>query len=165
MKALLTGEGRILRAFFFSHTMAYTVEKLKAKQLYTQEGKTIKEIAIVLGLPEKTIYRWKDKEDWDKDREALHLTGITTMRETLAHIINELRNIVVNKEAPPGKADELYKLYKMTKDMNKGIDARGNILLGMNELVEFFRTNHPEFLSDLEPYLVEFGSWVKRKYP
>lgn len=145
--------------------MAYTVEKLKAKQLYTEEGKTIKEIAVVTGIPEKTLYRWKEQEAWDKDREAMQLTGITTMKQTLAHITEELGKIVLNKEAPKGKADELYKLWKMARDMNKEIDKRGNILLGMNEFVEFLRSEHDDFLPDFEPYLVEFGSWVKKKYP
>lgn len=145
--------------------MAYTIEKLQAKELYTVEGKTVKEISVVLGLPEKTIYRWKDKESWDNDREAIQLTGMTTMKQTLAHIVEELGQIVVNKEAPKGKADELYKLWKMAEGMNRGIDKRGNILLGLNEFIEFLRTNHQEFLADLEPFLVEFGTWVKKKYP
>jgi len=150
--------------------MARDIERLKAKQLYTEEGKSVGEISAMLGVPEKTVYRWKSEAtdtdgDWDKDREAMQLTGLSAYKQTLLLALKQLRAMAVSGDIDPRKADALNKVIKSAKSLAKDIDKRGNILLGMNEFLEFLRQDHEDVLESLTPYLSEFGSWVKRKYP
>jgi transposase-like protein len=150
--------------------MARDIDRLQAKQLYTQDGKTIKEISIVLGVPEKTIYRWKQEsdgtdDDWDAIREVLQLTGVSAGKNVIALAVKKLSEMAASGEVDAGKADAIIKIVKVARSLLRDIDKRGNILLGLNEFIEFLRESHPEQLDALQPYIIEFGSWVKRKYP
>ena len=150
--------------------MARDIDKLKAKQLYTEEGKDVKEISSMLGVPEKTVYRWKSEaegsdDDWDRDREAIHLTGHSAYKRMLAIAVKQLSDIAVSGEIDPRKADALQKVIKSAKSLAKDMDRRGNILLGMTEFTEFLRESHADQLETLQPFLIEFGTWVKKKYP
>ena len=150
--------------------MARDIDRLKAKQLYTEEGKSIKDISIVTGVPEKTIYRWKQEadgtdDDWDTTRETLQLTGVSAGQSMIALAIKQLKEMSVSGEIDARKADAFTKIVKSARSLLRDIDKRGNVLLGLNEFIEFLRESHPDQLDALQPYIIEFGSWVKRKYP
>jgi uncharacterized protein YjcR len=145
--------------------MAYSTERHEAKRLYVEEGKSIKEVSATLSVNEKTLYRWKEDDGWDKDKETLALTGVSAYKNMLLLAVKQLQKMATDETIDARQADALNKIVKSAKSLAKDIDKRGNIMLGISEFVEFLRESHPETLAGLQPFLVEFGTWVKRKYP
>ena len=46
--------------------------KAAARQAYVAEGMSILRISDGMGLNRSSLYRWKDREDWDRLRQELH---------------------------------------------------------------------------------------------
>ena len=145
--------------------MANKMDRLKATELYVSEGKTVKEISAMLGINEKNLYYWCKTDEWDSERETIALTGLSAYKSTLALAVKQIQDMVTSGKVDSSKADALQKIVKAAKSLYKDIDKRGNILLGIGELIEFLRESHPEQLETLQPYLIEFGTYVKKKYP
>jgi transposase-like protein len=145
--------------------MAHKTERLEARRLYVEEGKSIREIAATLSLNEKTVYRWSTEDAWENERASMAFTGISTVKNSLLLAVRAMEKMVQAKEINAREVDAIMKLIKGAKSLSRDIDKRGNILLGVGELIEFLRESHPESLEQLQPFLVEFGGWVKRKYP
>jgi uncharacterized protein YjcR len=145
--------------------MARNNDRLNAKRLYIEENKEISDIALQLDVPEKTVYRWRAEEGWDKDRETMKLTGVSAYKNMMLIAVRQLEEMATSGEIDARKADALNKVIKAAKSLSKDIDKRGNILLGVGEFVTFMREEHSEFLMTLVPYLTEFGTWVKHRYP
>ncbi|TAK51459.1 MAG: DUF1804 family protein [Bacteroidetes bacterium] len=145
--------------------MAYSKERLEAKRLYVEEGKSVKEISTTINVPEKSVYRWSLDDGWEKERETMAMTGVSALKNMLLIAVRQLQEMASGGEIDARKADAIMKVVKAAKSLGKDLDKRGNILLGISEYVEFLRTEHPDTLVEMQPYLVEFGNWVKRKYP
>ena len=64
----------------------------------------------------------------------------------------------------PAVLDAVSKLAKFAERMDKNVNAYGNILLAMQEFTEFLSDREPELLKKLEPFLIEFGSTMSKKY-
>lgn len=149
--------------------MARKIERIDAKRLYCEELKEIPEIATVLNTPEKTIYRWKsdDKEkgsDWDREREEIRNTSFTGYKKTLKIAIDMIDKMATSGEINAKDADAVQKVVKAIKSLYKDVDSLGNILLAMSEFADFLAERDPETLSRLNPYLMEFGQVMSKKY-
>jgi transposase-like protein len=145
--------------------MAHTTERFEAKRLYCEDGKTIKEVALVTGVNEKTLYRWKEDDEWDKDRQAMQLSGVSAYKSMISIAVRKLEEMATSGEINASDADALQKVVKSARSLSKDIDKRGNILLGIGEFVLFLRDLHPDQLEGMQALISEFGGWVKRKYP
>ncbi len=153
--------------------MARKLERLEAKRLFIEEKKEIPEIATGLHIPEPTVYRWKadDKEkgnDWDKDREAVALTSFSAAKSMLAAVVTRM-TAMVGEIQKTNKIDatEVYALRQLilsAKALQKEVDNLGNILLAMQEFTDFMGEREPEMLKKLEPFLLEFGNTMSKKY-
>lgn len=149
--------------------MARKIERIDAKRLYCEELKEIPEIATVLNTPEKTIYRWKsdDKEkgsDWDREREEIRNTSFTGYKKTLKIAIDMIDKMATTGEINAKDADAIQKVVKAIKSLYKDVDSLGNILLAMSEFADFLAERDAEMLSRLNPYLMEFGNVMSKKY-
>ena len=90
--------------------MARKIERLDAKRLYCEELKEIPEIARLLNVPEKTIYRWKAEErekgaDWDKEREEIRNTSFSGYKKTLKLAIDMIDRMAATGEINAKDAD------------------------------------------------------------
>ena len=149
--------------------MARKIERLDAKRLYCEELKEIPEIARLLNVPEKTIYRWKAEErekgaDWDKEREEIRNTSFSGYKKTLKLAIDMIDRMAATGEINAKDADAVQKVGKAVKSLYKEVDNLGNVLLTMNEFAEFMAEREPELLDKLQPYIVEFGTTMSKKY-
>lgn len=153
--------------------MARKFEKMQARRLFIEEMKEIPEIARMLNVPEKSVYRWKseDKEagvDWQKDREAVSMTSFSAAKSMLRAVVTRLdsmvKEIAETNKINPGEVYALRQLLKSAKEIQKDVDALGNIMLMVEELTGFMGERDPEMLQRLHPYLVEFGNEMSRKY-
>lgn len=153
--------------------MARKLERLDAKRLYIEEKKEIPEIAIMLNVPEQTIYRWKldDKEqgsDWDKEREEISMTSFSAAKQMLRALNSRLAAMVgeieKEKKINPSEVYAMRQLLKSVKEIEKDVDKLGNILLAMEEFTDFLANRAPDLLRTLHPYLIEFGNDMSKKH-
>jgi len=149
--------------------VARKIERMDAKQLYTEELKEVPEISTKLNVPEATVYRWKQEDkdkgvDWDKEREAIRMTSSSSYKQALKIAIDQLNNVASTGDIDPRKADALIKVIKAAKSLYPGVDSLGNIYLAMSEFVDFMQERDPEELKKLQPFLTEFGSEMSKKY-
>jgi transposase-like protein len=149
--------------------MARKIERLDARRLYCEELKEIPEIAKQLNIPEQSVYRWRanDKKrgvDWDADRESMRMTSFSAYKQTLKIAIDKLNQIAVSGEIDTKQADAIVKIIKAAKSLHKDVDSLGNILLAMSDFTEFLQDRDSEILEKLQPYLVEFGTVMQKKY-
>lgn len=153
--------------------MARKIERLDAKRMYCEELKEIPEISKQLNIPEATLYRWKaeDKEqgnDWDKDREAIRMTSYSAAKSMLRAVVTRLdsmvKEIAESNKINPSEVYALRQLLKSAKEIQKDVDSLGNILLAMEEFTDYLAEREHELLQKLQPYLVEFGNLMSKKY-
>jgi len=153
--------------------MARKFEKMQARRLYIEEKKEVPEIAKMLNVPESTVFRWRleDKEagvDWEKDREAINMTSFSAAKSMLRAVVTRLdsmvKEIAETNKINPGEVYALRQLLKSAKEIQKDVDALGNIMLMMEEFTDFLAQRDPAKLQDLHPYIVEFGNAMSNKY-
>ena len=149
--------------------MARKVERMDARRLYLEELLPIAEIAKRLQVPENTVYRWKTEDaakgkDWDADREALRMTPLSALKQAMKLAFDELERMVASGKIDVRNADALTKIIKSIKSLNADVDILGNTVRVMNELSDFLAERTPETLETLEPWLLEFGQMMAKKY-
>lgn len=148
--------------------MARKVERIDAKRLYCDDLKEISEIAKILSVPEKTIYRWASEGSWDKEREEIRTTSSSAVKQMLRAAAGRLTDMVeeikVNKKINPSEVYALRQLILSAKSLQKEVDMLGNILLAVQELTEFIAERDTEILETIRPLLAEFGPYISKKY-
>lgn len=144
--------------------MARNIERLKAKKFFTEEGKTVPEISVALGVPVKTVYAWAKKDAWEKDRETVVLSGMASINDLKILAAKEIEAMRAAGTIDSKRADALVKVFTFADKLGKGMNHRQNILLGVKALTRFLAENHPEALDNLKPFLIEFGDWVKERF-
>lgn len=148
--------------------MARTLERTDAQLLYTQEMKDIKEISGILNVPEKTLYRWREEDEWDKNREAFRRTPQAKAQEVIVSVADKLSKLADQMQAD-GKLDSqglfaLNKLLEQADRMNRSQHMYPYILQMTKELTDFLEEDHPELLEQLLPALKKFGERMAKKY-
>lgn len=153
--------------------MARKLERLDAKRFYVEEKKETAEISKLIQVPEGTIYRWKEEDkakgnDWDAEREAVAMTSFSAAKQMLAAVVTRMTAMVgeIQKDNKVNSS-EVYAIRQLilsAKALQKEVDNLGNILLAMQEFTDFMVDREPELLKKLEPFLIEFGNTMSKKY-
>lgn len=151
--------------------MAYDVERVKAKQLAVEEGKSMDEICAAFPhVSPATIYRWKAEDQWDKEREEISMTSFHAMKQMLAAATTGLEEVAKDLKAhgmsgfDSQKSFALLRFLKDVKSMQKDIDNYGNIILTMQEFTSFLSERDPDALRNIQHLLIEFGSVMSKRY-
>jgi hypothetical protein len=145
--------------------MARKVERITARQLYIEENKSIEDIKKLMpDVAESTLYRWCTDENWDQQREEISTTSFGALKQSMIIANKQLQQMAASGKIDPAVLDAVSKLAKFAERMDKNVNAYGNILLAMQEFTEFLSDREPELLKKLEPFLIEFGSTMSKKY-
>ena len=73
-------------------------QQQQAKELYTTTTRSKKEIAHTVGVDEKTIRRWINKEAWDALRQSVYQTPAVIVNNMCRHLVQLQNNIAVRRE-------------------------------------------------------------------
>lgn len=69
------------------------------------EAPSVPAAAKLAGIPERTLYRWISREDFqDEYQEARRLVvqqALARLQAVMCQAVNALRDVLVNEEAPP----------------------------------------------------------------
>ena len=137
----------------------------EALQLYTLEGKTIKEIYEKFKVPERTIYHWRNKYDWDNYIKAGGQIGIAINLQK--QFIEELQIAIENKKlTEPKTADSLLKTSKILEQLMPRATSLSNIFNLFDSLVDFITgyLDDEEFIKMFQKYLPEMSDYVRKKF-
>lgn len=133
-------------------------EREYARLLYTQMGLTQKEIAERVGVTEKTIGRWKEKENWD----ALK-TVFTTTRSNIVKNLQrqmELWQIEIGDNLASSKeVDILVKLASSVKKLETETGIAEIIDTGM-KFIQFLQEHEPDLAKSVAHW---FDLFIKSK--
>ena len=101
--------------------MAIQDKKDWAKLLFVRENLTQKEISKKVGVTEKTMSSWVNKESWDKLRKSLIVTKEEQLRRFYDQMDELNRNILTREEGKrysnSKEADTLNKLATAVKKL------------------------------------------------
>lgn len=101
--------------------MAIKDKKDWAKLLFVRENLTQKEISKKVGVTEKTMSSWVNKESWDKLRKSLIVTKEEQLRRFYDQMDELNRNILTREEGKrysnSKEADTLNKLATAVKKL------------------------------------------------
>lgn len=145
--------------------MSHTVERIKAKQLYCELGKSIQEISrtTIHGkrISQKTLYRWARTDGWDKEREGLLLSGYNAYKQTIKIVLAKFREIAKSGIADPKEIDAIKKLVKSARELYDDRDEKGNVLLGLTMYSNFLQDRHPDEFENQSRFLIEFAGHIR----
>lgn len=103
--------------------MSLTISQKKdwAKVLYLKENITQKEIALRVGVTEKTLGGWIKAENWEQLKSSIVVTKEEELRRIYLQI-NELNTLIFSREvgkrfAIPSEADTLSKLAATSRNL------------------------------------------------
>jgi len=117
----------------------------KAKEKYIH-GEELEEIARELGISKRTLYTWKNKDNWDEDKEMAGLSP-----EKISELITfSIKKVVMRiRQNPdelmtPGVADSLVKYAAMINKLEKTADYLGTASDVMELITKTIKEEFPE---------------------
>lgn len=149
--------------------MAYKDEKLEAHRMFLEEKRSIEEIAKLMpNVSIKSLYRWAAEGNWQKEKEEISLTSFSAAKEMLVLAVEQMKQLTADLRKDgklnPSTVYALRQVILSAKSLQKEVDSLGSILLAMEEWTSFLAERAPDLLKKCEPYLIEFGNLVSKKY-
>ena len=139
-------------------------DKNRAKQLYVVEGKKVEEIAAIVNVSVKSIYRWKQQDEWDKSLKSSGNIGIAiemdkAFKDRIAQAISN------GTLTEPSVADALYKTSKLMEKLLPKKIMLANIFNMLEDTTNYIKTiGNDKFLSDWARHLPEIADFLRKKY-
>lgn len=126
-----------------------------AQSLYTRGHLSRKEICEIVGITEKTLRAWIEKNDWDALKEA----QTVTRQQLLADAYKQLKAINKKIEDRGGIPDKTLSDAKgmLRKEIEALSDSPVHIYIEVfNEVTEWLIKNHPGKAADISSLLLHF---------
>jgi hypothetical protein len=146
--------------------MAYkktTVEM--ARRFYVVEGKTMRDIAEVMGIPETTLYKWQRKNNWNQDvanggNVSLWLNMQKQFSVAVQNAVSE------GKLTDPSTADALWKTAKLMDRLMPEKVMLSNIFSFLEDVTRFFASavGDSEWLVKFQELLPDLADHLREKY-
>lgn len=135
-------------------------ETKELARLYFMRGETQKSIANKIGVTEKTVSRWVDKEGWAEKRAAENITRPELVNKLLI-TINKLIEQVNESDDPDlisGLGDKLSKLSTTIEKLDKKanvVDAI-EVFMAFGKWMQYRQTVDPEVTPELIKAITKF---------
>ena len=132
-----------------------------AKLLYLKTDLTQEQISEKVGVQRKTLWSWKEKENWDIHKGSLVITKEQELRRFYMQI-NELNTDIESRE--PGKryasskeADTLTKLSAAAKNLETetSIAQIIDVFIAFNEFIKEVDYNQMKAIVELEDAFIK----------
>jgi len=112
-----------------------------AEDLYVRKGRTLQEIAQLLGLSVQTLSRWKIRHHWAEKRREYQVSTpgtIALLEDVLAEKVQELRGLPAD-EVNSKRIDAITKLVSSIQKLRREDDLRTQTVHVMSEFSRFVR--------------------------
>jgi hypothetical protein len=158
----------------------YTAEERRvARNHFVYEKLPVTRVAEILGIPAKTIYRWKETDtqngmNWDTMRAASRLNdsgqGEAMMEEAYAlyHSLREQLSLdvaasVIDKiESFAKLADGLSKIAKIAGVYSPNINKQAMALFAIKEFMAYLRGEAPDLFPALSAHIEPFSAHLAK---
>ncbi len=116
-------------------------ERAHAHQLFIHQGKSIPEIADILGVHENSVRSWAKTDDWQKQRDELVVTSVA-----IADDIKQVLHSVVKEIQQKQTAGELIsdilllrlqRIVKSLSALHSRYDERGLAIVTMKRYTDY----------------------------
>ena len=149
--------------------MAFKSEKLEARRIFIEEGKSIEQISAAMPhVSIQSIYRWAADEKWQEEKDAIAMTSVSTSKQMLNTLVIQLgRMMETIKTTGVMNSSEVYSIRQLllsVKALQKDVDNYGNVLLAIGEFTEWLAERDADALVKIQPLLIEFGNAMSKKY-
>ncbi|NLB80389.1 MAG: helix-turn-helix domain-containing protein [Clostridiaceae bacterium] len=130
-------------------------ERKELARLYFMRGETQKSIANKVGVTEKTVSRWVDKEGWAEKRAAENITRPELVNKLLI-TINKLIEQVNESDDPDLISGLGDKLSKLSTTIEK-LDKKANVVDAIEVFMAFgkWMQYRSSFDSEITPELLK----------
>lgn len=134
--------------------MAKDKEKKIAKELYVEQGKSGKEIAVTIGVQEVTVSRWVTEGGWKGLRDA-KLNSSASRLENVKKVISDLteQRLDINEQIKAARSagDKAleFDLNKMAVSMDDGISKWNKTLSNLDKSSRITLTIYLEVMQDI----------------
>ena len=140
-------------------SLSIAQKKEWAKLLFLKENLLQKEIALKVGVTEKTLSGWINKENWEQLRTSLIITKEEELRRIYMQI-GELNTFIMNKEegqrfANSKEADTLNKLAATARSLETDTSI-AEIIEVAKQFIVFVRKEDNEKSKELTKLFDEF---------
>ena len=140
-------------------SLSIAQKKEWAKLLFLKENLLQKEIALKVGVTEKTLSGWINKENWEQLRTSLIITKEEELRRIYMQI-GELNTFIMNKEegqrfANSKEADTLNKLAATARSLETDTSI-AEIIEVAKQFIVFVRKEDNEKTKELTKLFDEF---------
>jgi transposase-like protein len=130
-------------------------KKQHARHLYLVAGKTQKEIAIEVGVSERTVYSWIHQYAWHKLRQASYQAPATVADNLYSQLV-EMQNAIAAREhgkryPTPQEAETMRKLILSIEAMKKTTSLSQNMQM-MESFRDYVRPLNAQFTKQLAHY-------------
>lgn len=128
----------------------------QAREKFVKQLLTPEEIAKQLPVCANTIYKWRDKGDWVKDRAALLASGRSLAEVMERDLEEQFKLLRASKSLNAADIDAFYKLFLIVERLRRTQDIRGMAIAVLGAFIEWFKKQDktPE-----EQQLV--GNWMR----
>ena len=129
------------------------------------EGKSIDEINQLMRIPQKTLYNWKERYEWNETiRGTSNIALAMNMQKQFLESVQQA--IKDKKLTDPSVADALYKTSKLMEKLLPQKIMLANIFNLMEDISIYIRTyvRNDRFKDDWTKYLPEIADHLRRKY-
>lgn len=138
-------------------------KKEVARGLYVKSTFTRKEIALHVGVTEKTLRNWIEEGNWDAMRDSLQITRPQLLKDAYAQLnainrhIEEKLNNIPTKEFSDSKAVIRKEIEAFsTQPIHKYIEV-------FEESIDFLSKNHPSKIAEFAEWSQEFINQLSKK--
>src|SRR5574343_717334 len=133
-----------------------------AERRAVKEGKTQREISVLLGISEKTISRWSSDGEWLRQRKVYLVSTRTGPVEKLKARFTKLLEEEDDLDAK--KTDEMYKIRLLIDRMEDGYDIKGATVEVMDRFATFIRQREADkgFIERLMNHTHAFFEEIKK---
>ena len=137
-----------------------------ARTLYVVEGKTVEEICNVMNIPNRTVWNWKIKGQWDKEL-AENNGNVSLFLEMQRQFATAIKNAINdNKLADPATADALWKTAKLMDRLLPEKMLLANLFSFLEDMTNYFVNNvmDVEFMDKFKEHIKPLSDHLRAKY-
>jgi len=140
--------------------MAYTQVQKDSALAQFVEGKSLDTISTVLGIPLKTLYNWRKKNDWDS---RMRIGNIDIAISIEQEIYKLLQKMIENESiGNPAEVDKLAKLTKVLERINPSRQIYNSLYRLLDGVTDYVnRAGDPELTKVWQKHLRPLGEHLK----
>lgn len=127
------------------------------------ERKSLADISVDLNIPLKTLYNWKNKNDW---QSYLRMGRIEIARNVEQEIYNLVQQMMDKQQlSNPAEVDKLSKLSKALERLNPKRDIYNNLFTILEGITDYSNRAHDQELTKVwQKHLKAIGAHLKNMF-